>query len=99
MKTDYVKKILILMIIGILVFSGVGVVAITNNKETTITNSLATTDNHLPDASESSEEILSYGTILYAFISGGPMGTGFYAFGPEDIIRFSMVRGETYFTL
>ena len=46
------KKIIPILVIGVLVFSGFGVAAITNNKATTITNSLATTDNQPPNVPE-----------------------------------------------
>jgi hypothetical protein len=49
-ERNMMKKILILILVGILVLSGFGVAAVTNNKATTITNSLATTDNHPPYA-------------------------------------------------
>jgi hypothetical protein len=49
-ERNMMKKILILILVGFLVLSGFGVAATINNKATTITNSLVTTDNHPPYA-------------------------------------------------
>ena len=45
-----IMSILTILVVGILVLSGFGVAAITSNKATTVTNNLATMDNHPPDA-------------------------------------------------
>jgi hypothetical protein len=52
----------------------------------------------IKNADDCSIEILSNGTILYAFIYGGPNGTGFYAFSHNEIVRFHEWKGDPSFT-
>ena len=44
-----------------------------------------------------SEEKLSWETTVYTYIDG-PLGTGFYAFGPGNITRFREWEGDDFFS-
>ena len=54
--------------------------------------------NRMLDAVDSSEEILFCGNIVYGFILWGPMGTGFYAFGPGNRTWFREWEGDDFFS-
>jgi hypothetical protein len=71
--------------------SSQNVISVIPSNENKINNTPACS--FIKDSKKSSEQILSYETIVYAF-----MGTGFYAFGPGNITRYRDWEGYGWFS-